>query len=217
MRHRSPVLFLTLSTCLFAAGLLGNSSGCGGGGTTVAPPPPPPSPFGQKIEHVVVIFQENRTPDNLFHGLPGADIANSGMNSLGQTITLQPIMLANNYDLSHAHTAFVKMYDGGKMDGADLVGVGCQAGAVGCPPPNPQFMYVNPSEVAPYFQLAQTYTFGDRMFQTNQGPVFPLISSLFPALRRRQQPAISLLQRIRRSPSEAQGSAAPRLQVSLYC
>src|SRR5437660_12020160 len=59
------------------------------------------------------------------------------------------------------------------MDGADLVGLGCQAGAVGCPPPNPQFMYVNPSEVAPYFQLAETYTFGDRMFQTNQGPSFP--------------------------------------------
>src|SRR2546429_4664218 len=90
-----------------------------------------------------------------------------------QSDSLQPITLANNYDLSHAHTAFVKMYDGGKMDGADLVGLGCQAGAVGCPPPNPQFMYVNPSEVAPYFQLAETYTFGDRMFQTNQGPSFP--------------------------------------------
>ena len=29
----------------------------------------------QVIQHVVVILQENRTPDNLFHGLPGADIA----------------------------------------------------------------------------------------------------------------------------------------------
>ena len=42
-----------------------------------------------------------------------------------------------------------------------------------CPPPNPQFKYVNPSEVAPYFQLAEQYTFADRMFQTNQGPSFP--------------------------------------------
>ena len=172
MRLQNPILILPAAACLLAAGLLVNSGGCGGSGTTVTPPPPP-SPFGQRIQHVVVIFQENRTPDNLFHGLPNADIAASGVNSLGQTITLQPITLANNYDLSHAHTAFVKMYDGGKMDGADLVGVGCQAGAVGCPPPNPQFMYVNPSEVAPYFQLAETYTFGDRMFQTNQGPSFP--------------------------------------------
>jgi len=121
----------------------------------------------------VVIFQENRTPDNLFHGLPGADIANSGLNSKGQTITLSPITLANNYDLSHAHGAFVKQYDGGKMDGADLVPISCAAGATGCPPANPQFMYVNPSEVAPYFQMAEKYTFGDRMFQTNQGPSFP--------------------------------------------
>jgi phospholipase C len=32
---------------------------------------------------------------------------------------------------------------------------------------------VNPADVQPYFQLAQTYTFADRMFQTNQGPSFP--------------------------------------------
>jgi phospholipase C len=176
MHLPSRVLVATAALCLLAAGLAVNSSGCGGGDTTPAPPRsplPPPSPLGQTFQHVVVIFQENRTPDNLFHALPNADIANSGMNSLGQTITLQPITLANNYDLSHAHTAFVKMYDGGKMDGADLVGVGCASGATGCPPPNPQFMYVNPSEVAPYFQMAQKYTFSDRMFQTNQGPSFP--------------------------------------------
>lgn len=34
-------------------------------------------------------------------------------------------------------------------------------------------MYVNPSDVQPYFQMAEQYTFGDRMFQTNQGPSFP--------------------------------------------
>jgi len=32
---------------------------------------------------------------------------------------------------------------------------------------------VNPSEIRPYFALAEQYTFGDRMFQTNQGPSFP--------------------------------------------
>ena len=43
-----------------------------------------------QIQHVVMIFQEDRTPDNLFHGLPNADIANSGINSKGQKIVLQP-------------------------------------------------------------------------------------------------------------------------------
>ena len=135
------------------------------------------------IQHVVVIFQENRTPDNLFQDpvliARGADIAQQGKSSSGQTINLAPINLGTagsnpqNYDLSHAHSAFVSMYDGGKMDGADKIA--CSPAAE-CPPnahPNPQFMYVMQSDVAPYFALAEQYTFGDRMFQTNQGPSFP--------------------------------------------
>jgi phospholipase C len=135
------------------------------------------------IQRVVVIFQENRTPDNLFQDpvliARGADIAPSGMNSFGQTVPLSPIDLGTagpnpqNYDLTHAHSAFVAMYDGGKMDGADRITCGPTAN---CPPnahPNPQFMYVMPSDVQPYFALAEQYTFGDRMFQTNEGPSFP--------------------------------------------
>src|SRR5208282_3585700 len=109
------------------------------------------------------IFMENRTPDNLFQDpnliANGADIASSGMNSQGQNIPLTAIPLANNYDLSHSHGAFVAEYDNGLMNGADKVAVTCNAGATGCPPANPQFKYVNPSDVQPYFQLAEQYTF----------------------------------------------------------
>jgi phospholipase C len=135
------------------------------------------------LQHIVVIFQENRTPDNLFQDpvliSRGADIASSGLNSTGQTISLSPIDLGTtgsnpqNYDLSHANGAFVSMYDGGKMDGANLIP--CSP-AANCPPnahPNPQYMYVKPADVQPYFALAEQYTFGDRMFQTNEGPSFP--------------------------------------------
>jgi phospholipase C len=129
------------------------------------------------IGHVVIIFMENRTPDNLFQDpnliANGADIASSGTNSQGQNITLTPIPLANNYDLSHTHAAFVAEYDDGRMNGADKVPVTCNKGAPNCPPANPQFKYVNPSDVQPYFQLAEQYTFADRMFQTNQGPSLP--------------------------------------------
>ena len=134
------------------------------------------------FQHIVVIFQENRTPDNLFHDLTlknnGADISFTA-NSFGTTIPLSPIDLGTagsnpqNYDLSHAHAAFVDMYDGGKMDGASLIP--CSP-AANCPPnahPNAQFMYVMPSDVQPYFAMAEQYTFGDRMFQTNEGPSFP--------------------------------------------
>jgi phospholipase C len=152
-------------------------AGCGGGGSPGSPTATTP------IEHIVIIFQENRTPDNLFQDpvliARGADIASSGVNSLGQTIALEPIDLGTagpnpqNYDLSHAHAAFVAMYDGGKMDGANLIP--CTP-AANCPPnghPNAQFKYVLPTDVQPYFALAEQYTFGDRMFQTNEGPSFP--------------------------------------------
>jgi len=147
-------------------------NGCGGGGASSDPPPPT-----QKIQHVVVIFQENRTPDNLFQDpkliAEGADIQSYGFNSQGTKIPLSPLDLKTTYDLSHSHSSFLAMYDGGKMDGADKIPVICDSCGPPPPPLNPQFQYVKPSDVAPYFQMAETYTFGDRMFQTNQGPSFP--------------------------------------------
>jgi phospholipase C len=137
------------------------------------------------IQHIVVIFQENRSTDNLFQDpvliSRGADIVSSGKNSFGQTIALTPMDLGTsgsnpqNYDLGHSNTDFVAMYDGGKMDGANLIACALAPGHP-CPPnayPNPQFKYVKPADVQPYFALAEQYTFGDRMFQTNEGPSFP--------------------------------------------
>jgi len=141
------------------------------------------------IQHVVIIFQENRTPDNLFQDPllveRGADIQNYGINSSGGKEMLLPIPLAATptypYDLGHDHRDFVAMCDVDaktgtcKMDGANHVHPGCPSGPPPCWPPNhdPEFYSVGPQYVQPYFQLAETYTFGDRMFQTNQGPSFP--------------------------------------------
>jgi phospholipase C len=154
------------------AGLLFGLNACGGGSSSSPPPPPQP-----KIQHVVIIFQENRSPDNLFHDQnlinAGADIASTGKNSKGDVIPLTPLSLASDYGPDHTHAAFLAMYDNGKMDGADKVRLICNQGAQNCPPPNGQFTYVPASEAAPYFQMAETYTFADRMFQTNQGPSFP--------------------------------------------
>ncbi len=173
MSQSKVIVLWSLLIC--AAALLIGVNGCGGGSGSSAPPPPPPPP--SKIQHVVVIFQENRSTDNLFHDSVlmqrGADIAETGTNSKGTVITLTPTSLVTDYDLSHSHSSFVAMYDNGKMDGADKIPVGCNPSATDCPPPNPWFQYVNPSEAAPYFQLAETYSFSDRMFQTNQGPSFP--------------------------------------------
>jgi len=171
--RRGGILLGGLLLC--TAGLLAALGGCGGGSaSSKSAPPPPPS----KIQHVVVIFQENRTPDNLFHDpvliSRGADIQDYGIDSKGNRITLTPTTLKTNYDLGHNHNNFLQLYDNGKMDGGDLNSVRCITGPPpSCPPPNPWFQYVQASDVAPYFALAETYTFGDRMFQTNQGPSFP--------------------------------------------
>jgi phospholipase C len=129
------------------------------------------------FQHIVFIVQENRTPDNLFGSNPtfepGVDIATSGLNSLGQTIPLAALPLANCYEVIHGHNQFVKQYDKGKMDGADknpiVPSTGCTV------PSNPQFKYVDNSTgtVQPYFDLAMSYGWANRMFQTNQGPSFP--------------------------------------------
>jgi phospholipase C len=166
---RYPLCLASMVVCI--AMVLLSFNGCGGTSSGFS---------GGLIKHIVIIVQENRTPDNLFQDpvliSRHADIAQSGLNSKGQTIPLTQMDLAVHYDLGHNHAAFVDMYDGGKMDGADKIPVVCEKGYTGCPPPNlsnPQFVYVNPAEVQPYFQMAEQYTFGDRMFQTNQGPSFP--------------------------------------------
>jgi phospholipase C len=157
-----------LGTLAIAAAWL---SGCG---SSAAPgpgsgPSPNPSPL-TPITHIVIIIQENRSTDNLFHGLPGADTANSGKNSKGRTIQLVPRSLKAPLGLGHSHGDFVVAYDGGRMDGFDLEDENCEN------PPcadNGAYAYVPQSEVGPYFAMAQQYTFADHMFQTNQGPSFP--------------------------------------------
>jgi phospholipase C len=157
------------------------------------------SPF----KHVVVIFQENRTPDNLFQGLcvppygtaascsakpgPGQYDIQTGnwLDNKSSGGVIQPglVALANKYDLSHAHSAFRAMCDADpttgvcKMDGA--AGVVCSGTCL----TTPQFRYVDNSTgiLNPYLDLATQYGWGNFMFQTNQGPSFPAHQYIFGA------------------------------------
>jgi phospholipase C len=118
------------------------------------------------IKHVVVIVQENRSVDNFFHHFPGADTADVGMSRTGP-VRLHPVDLTTPVDVDHQHKAFLQAYDDGRMDGWDMVDT--------LPRRDPYFpyAYVPRYEIEPYWQLAQEYTFGDRMFQSNAGPTFP--------------------------------------------
>jgi phospholipase C len=146
-----------------------------------------------KFDHIIIVVQENRTPDNLFQGLcspqtglvpncsatPAAGQYNiqtsNWLDNAAPGGVIQPglVPLANNYDLDHSHPGFSKMCDT-KTPPAGL----CQMGGVN---DVRQFNYVDNSTgiLNPYLDLAKQYGWANYMFQTNQGPSFPAHQFLF--------------------------------------
>jgi phospholipase C len=129
------------------------------------------------IQHIIIMVQENRSTDNLFQDpvliSRGADIAQNGLDSKGNVHQLQQIPLNTGWGGAHEFFTFNQSYDKGKMDGFDLVSIGCNPAKCNTIPPNPMYSYVNPADIGPYFQMAEQYVFADRMFQTNEGPSWP--------------------------------------------
>jgi phospholipase C len=138
-----------------------------------------------EFQHIVIIYQENRSPDNLFQGLCGPtrslcpspyDLQNFGTDNKGQTIQLIKVPLGSSHGPNHSHKAFVIMCDLDpktnqcKMDGLDSD----TCSTDGC-----SFEYVDPSDVTPYVTMAQQYGWANFMFQTNQGPSAPAHQFIF--------------------------------------
>jgi phospholipase C len=120
-----------------------------------------------KITHVIYIVQENRSFDNLFQGYPGADTVSQGMNSRGQTITLQPSSLKTIYIIDHsAYAMFAACNGTGSLPGTDCQMNGFNNENTYGGPSNPQYVYVPHSESKPYFDMAHEWVVGDRMFQS---------------------------------------------------
>jgi len=148
------------------------------------------------FKHVIVIVQENRTPDNLFQGLchPPYGTAKScdagGKYDIqtknwadkfapGGVIQPSAVTLAHTDDLDHSHAGWLRQCDLKTgtprtclMDGRS----GCKTCA-----PDAQWHYVNYTNgtLKPYLELATQYGFANAMFQTNQGPSYPAHQFLF--------------------------------------
>ena len=160
----------------------------------------PAGAAGRTFQHVVIIVQENRTPDNLFQGLcaPPFGTATSCSTtdatkydiqtkdwrdnaSAGGRIAPKRVKLADTYDLNHSHGAqgFLGQCDllphtrQCRMDGAASCSGTCMT--------DPSFRYVDYStgDVNPYLELATQYGWANAMFQTNQGPSYPAHQFLF--------------------------------------
>ena len=165
--HIRTTLRNAAARCAIALVLALLGDGCSGLGTGAPGGHPSPTPPPQsKIKHIVIIVQENRTVDDLFNGFPGADTVTTGRTHRGKVVTLAPVSLMNTSDVCHTHACWMAAYDNGKMDGFDTINGGNQ---------DKTFNYatVPQSETQPIWALASSYTFGDRMFQSNTGPSFP--------------------------------------------
>jgi len=155
-----------------------------------------------QFQHIVVIVQENRTPDNLFQALCAPPFGNSNScstNPTGSQYDIQtsdwlnktsstgvtqplPVSLMAGYDLGHFHAGFLAMCDKApgsgvcRMDGA--ASIDCY---VGICLSQPQFRYVTNERgiLNPYLTLATQYGWANYMFQTNQGPSFPAHQFIF--------------------------------------
>lgn len=151
-----------------------------------------------RFQHIIVVFQENRTPDNLFFALcanfpcstkPNGSQYNiqtaNWLDKTSPTGFTQPtgVELANGYDLDHSHSGWSKQCDLNthvppqcRMDGAAATRINRGA-----------FVFVNNTVstkhpegiLAPYLTLATQYGWANFMFQTNEGPSFPAHQYIF--------------------------------------
>ncbi len=127
------------------------------------------------IAHIVVIVQENRTFNNLFATFPGATGTTVGKELIGKgsTAVTEPINLSetNLYAktiLTHSYPGYRTAYDGGKMDAFNQVKSFKSGREENAAP----YQYVNPSQIVPYWTMAQTYALANAMFTTQGSASF---------------------------------------------
>ena len=115
------------------------------------------------FQHLVIIYQENRTPDNLFQGLCGTnrsmcptpyDLQNFGADNNGHKVRLTQVPLGSPLEPDHSHHGFVQMCN------LDTTTNECRMDGLrssGCSTNKCSFEYVNPADVAPYGTIARQY------------------------------------------------------------
>ena len=129
-----------------------------------------------KVQHVVVIVQENRSFNNLFYGYPGAHTVKYGYDSYGDKVELKPIGLDTTWDVDHSSASFFSACNGKgrypgtdcRMNGFNNETLSCGgSGEPKCPIEYPPYAYVPHSETRPYFAMAKQYVLADEMFASN--------------------------------------------------
>ncbi|MBV8198058.1 MAG: hypothetical protein JO263_07980, partial [Candidatus Eremiobacteraeota bacterium] len=171
-----------LIVAAFAAGAC--LAGCHGGAAPALPPDEYAStasgmtqPAGvNKIKHIIIIVQENRSFNNLFMGFPGAHSSSYGFDSKKRKMTLKPVGLSTAWDLAPNSDGYYAACNGvGSIPGTDCKMHGFnnetwQCGKSGfppCPIKVPPYSYVPKTESRPYWDMAKQYVLADKMFASN--------------------------------------------------
>jgi phospholipase C len=155
--------------------------------TTSAPIPAPTysSTPSSPIQHVIIVFQENRSFNNIFMKFPGAETSTTGPcvpytppgsreicnnpDPQKRIVRMHPITLETcsclgGTDIEHSHRTLEVEYAGGKMNGFDKISYGTR-GSLG-PAKFYPYAYLEKSEVQPYWDMASQYGLADHMFST---------------------------------------------------
>ena len=126
---------------------------------------------GSPIKHIVLIVQENRTFNNLFATFPGATgttVGEEHVNGTTKSINLVETALSGEQNLTHSYPGFLSAYDNGLMDGFNTV----HYPATGKMEKKAPYVYVNPTDIIPYWTLASTYALANAMFTTQGSESF---------------------------------------------
>lgn len=136
--------------------------------TPSASPSPTPTSSGSPIQHVVIVLQENRSFENIFHGYPGAHTVDYGYNHLGQEVPLTATHLMVPYDPTHTYSAWVTEFNNGGMNGFDLETLDYGSGA----PNDFAYQYAYQSDVQPYWDMAAEGSLADEFFVDHRSESF---------------------------------------------
>lgn len=126
------------------------------------------------IAHVVLIVQENRSFNNLFATFPGAIGTTAGKERVGSGASAKTVSIAlregNLFDrawLTHNYPSFKVAYRDGHMDAFDLI-----RNRHGVDEGSAPYVYVDPSQIKPYWAMASQYALADELFQTQGSESF---------------------------------------------
>ncbi|MGA8533206.1 MAG: alkaline phosphatase family protein [Candidatus Tumulicola sp.] len=183
---RARIIVALLAAALLSGCASGRPAGSNGPASDALPALPMGAvanlPIGHYIKHVVVIIQENRSFDNMFQGYPGADTQSYGYAKLKsgkvEKVDLTVAPFEGHYgglDLAHGYAAAIVDCDapkGSQTCANDGYWLANDKWRRSNHAPFYPYSYLDRTDTAPYWTMAQQYVLADKLFPTEWGPSF---------------------------------------------